>query len=88
MNKDNVIELSGRETNTNPLTELLRSGAQKLIQQAIETELNILLDENADRRTESGHAGVVRNGYLPERETQTGIGPVTVKPRKISWTRE
>ena len=83
MNKDNVIELSGREINTDPLTELLRSGAQKLIQQAIETELRILLDEHADRRTESGHAGVVRNGYLPERDIQTGIGQVTVKVPKV-----
>lgn len=83
MNKDNVIELSGREINTDPLTEILRSGAQKLIQRAIEAELQVLLYENADRRTESGHAGVVRNGYLPEREIQTGIGPVTVKVPKV-----
>jgi len=83
MNKDNVIELSGRENNTDPLTELLRSGAQKLIQQAIEAELHVLLEDNADRRTESGHAGVVRNGHLPEREIQTGIGPVTVKVPKV-----
>ncbi len=37
----------------------------------------------ADRRLEDGRAGVVRNGYLPEREIQTGIGPVTVQIPKI-----
>jgi len=83
MNKDNVIELLGREINTDPLTELLRSGAQKLIQQAVEVELSALLDKHTDRRTETGHAGVVRNGYLPEREIQTGIGQVTVKIPKV-----
>lgn len=83
MNKDNVIDLRGRDVNADPLTELLRSGAQKLIQQAVEIELNALLDEHIDRRTDTGHAGVVRNGYLPEREIQTGIGQVTVKIPKV-----
>jgi len=83
MNKNNVINLSGREKSLDPLTELLRSGAQKLIEQAIEAELHILLEEHAERRTDAGHAGVVRNGYLPERELQTGIGPVTVKVPKV-----
>lgn len=36
-----------------------------------------------DRRTAEGHAGVVRNGYHPERAVQTGIGPVTVKIPKV-----
>lgn len=41
------------------------------------------LEQHADRRTETGHAGVVRNGYQPEREIQTCIGPVTVKIPKV-----
>ncbi len=56
MNNDNVITLSDREKVADPLTELLRSGARKLIEQAIESELSALLDEHADRRTEAGHA--------------------------------
>ncbi len=39
MKKNTVIELSGRETFSDSLTELLRTGARQLIQQAIETEL-------------------------------------------------
>jgi len=35
------------------------------------------------RRTQDGKAVVVRNGYLPARELQTGIGPVTVQIPKI-----
>ncbi len=83
MNENNVIDLSSREKSLDPLTDLLRNGAQKLIQRAIEDELGILLAEHADRRTEAGNAGVVRNGYLPKREIQTGIGPVTVKVPKV-----
>jgi len=83
MSKSNVIELEGREANTDPLTGLLQAGAHQLIKQAVEAELQELLARHAGRRTESGHAGVVRNGYLPERELQTSLGPVTVKIPKL-----
>ena len=71
MSKNNVIRPEGRETIEDPVTELLRVGAQQLIQRAVEAELAELLSRHNDRRTETGHAGVVRNGYLPERELQT-----------------
>lgn len=83
MSKSNVVEFAGREEISDPLTELLRVGAQKLIHQAVEVELEELLDRHSSRRTADGKAGVVRNGYLPERELQTGVGPVTVKIPKI-----
>ena len=83
MSKSNVIDLEGREVSSDPLTGLLQAGAHKLIEQAVEVELQELLAHHAPRRTESGHAGVVRNGYLPERELQTGLGPVTVKIPKV-----
>ena len=83
MKKNNVLEFAGRDTIYDPLTDLLRSGAQQLINQAVEAELHDLLSQYSDRRTENGHAGVVRNGHLPERELQTGLGPVTVKIPKV-----
>jgi transposase-like protein len=83
MSKNNVVKLTGRHTIIDPLTELLRTGAEQLVYQAVEAELLELLAEHSDRRTESGHAGVVRNGYLPERELQTGVGPVTVRVPKV-----
>ncbi len=36
MNKDNVFDLAGREENGDPLSELLGTGAQRLILQAVE----------------------------------------------------
>ena len=83
MSKNNVVKLTGRDTITDPLTELLRTGAEQLIYQAVEAELQELLVEHAERRTEDGKAGVVRNGHLPERELQTGLGPVTVRIPKV-----
>jgi len=65
------------------LTELLRNGARKLIECAIESELEDYMAQYSTRRTADGKAGVVRNGYLPERQLQTGMGSVTVKIPKV-----
>ena len=56
MSKSTVIELSGRDENRDPLTEMLRVGAQQLIQQAVETELQDLLAQYAQRQTAAGTA--------------------------------
>ena len=84
MIKHNVLEFAGRDSISDPLADLLRSGAQQLIQHAVEAELQELLNQHSDRRTEDGNAVVVRNGHLTERELQTGLGPVTVKIPKVS----
>ena len=83
MIKNNVVEFAGRETLADPLTELLKEGARKLLAQAVESEVEDLLAMFQDCRTESGLAGVVRNGYLPERELQTGLGPIKVRIPKV-----
>jgi len=38
MSKNNVIELAAREAGTDPLTERLKAGAERLIDQAVEAE--------------------------------------------------
>ena len=83
MSKSNVVELSGRDTILDPVTELLRAGAKQLIYQAVEAELQELLATYSSRRQEDGKAGVVGNGYLPARELQTGLGPVTIRIPKV-----
>ena len=66
-----------------PLTDILRSGARRLIEQAVEAELSALLVAHADDKTEDGMARLVRHGHLPEREVMTGIGPVPVKVPRV-----
>ncbi len=83
MNKSAVIALEDRAESLDPLTELLRAGARQLIEQAVETELQELLAAHVGRLLADGMAGVVRNGYLPEREIQTGLGPITVRIPKV-----
>ena len=60
MSKNNVVKLTGRDTITDPLTELLRTGAEQLIYQSVEAELLELLAEHSERRTEDGTAGACR----------------------------
>lgn len=84
MSKNNIVEFAGRaESTDDPLTDLLRQGARELIQQAVEAELAEYIQSFQGRRLEDGRAAVARNGYQPERDIQTGIGPVTVKVPKI-----
>ena len=65
------------------LTELIRSGAQQLLTQALKAEVAELLATYADQATEQGHARVVLSGHHPKRAIQTGIGPVTVQVPKV-----
>jgi len=80
MNKDNVIEFKKPEQFIDdPITDVLRTGARKLLIEALETEIEGFLSQHRDRRDDQNRQRVVRNGYLPQREIQTGIGPVSVK---------
>ncbi len=83
MSKDNVVSIRSPEGIEDPLTELLRSGAKRLIQKAVEAELAELLERYEGQVDEQGRKAVVRNGYLPEREILTGVGPVPVKVPKV-----
>jgi transposase-like protein len=83
MNKDNAKDRDSASALNDPLTDLLKTGARALIQQAVEAELQAFLSDYAKVTDLSGRQTVVRNGYLPEREIVTGVGNVTVKIPKI-----
>lgn len=65
------------------LTELLRTGARQLLAHALEAERAELLAQYADQQDEQGRAMVVGSGHHPEREIQTGLGPVSVQVPKV-----
>src|SRR5580700_7668690 len=54
------------------LDQLVRRGAQHMLQQAIEAEVQEFLDQHQDRRDDSGKRLVVRNGHKPSRKIVTG----------------
>ena len=66
-----------------PLTAVLRSGARRLLAQAIEAEAEAFLATMKGVRLPDGRERVVRHGHAPERLVQTGIGPVAVRRVKL-----
>jgi len=86
MTHDNLIEFKTPETTesfTDALTALVRQGAQQIIAQAVEAEVQALLSQYQHLRDQQGRKAVVRNGYLPERTIQTGVGSVEVQVPKV-----
>jgi transposase-like protein len=65
------------------LTEVLRHGARTLLAQAIEAEVATFLATHADLVDDTGRRRLVRNGFLPERTIQTGIGAVPVRQPRV-----
>ena len=82
MNENRVIALRQKGAIDDPLTEILRVGARRLIAQAVEAEFETFLATNADLILPDGRQRVVRHGHDPVRAIQTGIGPVDVEKPK------
>ncbi|WP_419834845.1 IS256 family transposase [Endozoicomonas atrinae] len=83
MSNNNVKTLrQSDECADDPLTSLLRQGARQLIEQAVEAELQRYLEEHSHIE-HGGKKAIIRNGFLPEREIQTGIGSVPVRIPKV-----
>ena len=83
MNQDNAKGFGTSGLINDSLTELLRLGARGLIEKAVETELQFFLSQYENVADLKGRKTVVRNGYLPEREVLTGLGPIDVRVPKV-----
>ena len=85
MPESKVISLSKRaeDEERSFFEQLLREGARKLLQAAIENEVMDYIQVHKDRRDENGQRLVVRNGHLPEREISSGIGPIKVRQPRV-----
>jgi transposase-like protein len=70
-------------TGRDVITEILRDGARRLLAEAIEAEVAAWIDVHAHLVDASGRQQVVRNGHLPERTIQTGIGEVGVRQPRV-----
>ena len=69
------------------LSDILRQGAQQMLATAIENEVAEYLGCHAQARDSEGHRLVVRNGYLPTRKIQTGLGLVEVQQPRVNDRR-
>src|SRR4051812_25438120 len=69
------------------LTEILRAGARRMLAEAIQAEVPSGIDAHAQLKDGQGRRQVVRNGHLPERAIQTGIGETPVKQPRVQDRR-
>jgi putative transposase len=85
MKEDTVVALPrpGASVADDPLLMVLREGARRMLLQAIEAEVETFLTAHGSLVDEQGRRRLVRNGHAPERQIQTGIGPLEVRRPKV-----
>jgi len=66
-----------------PLEEILKEGARKMLQAALENEIAEHLESFQNLKDDKGHRLVIRNGYLPERNIQSGLGLIPIKQPRV-----
>ncbi len=80
MKKDNVVALAKPEDILKDhLTEVLRERGPETVGRGIEAEIEEFIGHYRALQDSAGRHRIVRNGYLPKREVQTGIGQIEVQ---------
>ena len=66
-----------------PLDDLVRQGARQMLQAALESEVQLFLDQHLAKVDDQGRRLVVRNGSLPSRQILTGAGPLEIEQPRV-----
>jgi len=80
MNNTDDLILSDFQTS---LEDILKQGAKKMLHYAIENEVDEFIKSKKHLKDEQGRSTVKRNGYLPERQIQTGVGNISIKKPRV-----
>jgi putative transposase len=70
------------------LEQIARKGAQKMLQQALELEVEEYIQAHTKDTNSSGRKTVVRNGYHPSRSIVSGIGPLPIRQPRVDDRKE
>ena len=70
-----------------PLDEIARRGAQRMIEAALEVEVEQYVSQLREHRDERGHAKVVRNGRAQERAVTVGSGTMKLRAPRVNDKR-
>ena len=80
MSRDStVIPFRQPEAIDDPLTEIAREGARRMLAQVLVAEADAFVAQLKDLKLPDGRDRVVRHGHGPQRAIQTGVGPVEVR---------
>lgn len=82
-NDTGILPFRQSDSITDPLTELAREGARRMLAEALKAEADAFVASFADERLEDGRQRIVRHGFGPERQIQTGIGALDVQRPKV-----
>ncbi|MFY9642082.1 MAG: IS256 family transposase [Rhodomicrobium sp.] len=69
------------------IDEILREGARRALQSAIEREVDDYVERNRQQVDLAGHRLVVRNGHHPARKIQSGNGAIEVRQPRVNDKR-
>ena len=78
-----VVRFRQPDAIDDPLTELAREGARRMLAQALVAEADAFVALWKDSKLPDGRDRVVRHGHGPHRAIQTGVGPVEVRRAKV-----
>lgn len=78
-----VHQFHPETTAEDALTRLIREGAREVLAAALQAEVDEHIDRFRGAVDAEGKRRVVRNGYLPEREIQTGAGKLAIKQPRV-----
>ena len=78
-----VVAFRAQFESRSTLDEIVQDGAQRMLQAAIEVEVDEFLADHAGRVDEDGRRHVVRNGHLPTRKIVTGAGQLDVTQPRV-----
>ena len=70
------------------LDELVRRGAQRMLEAALQAEVDAYIQSRTQERDENDHALVVRNGRSQERTVYCGAGQLKLRTPRIHDKRE
>lgn len=79
----NIIRLRQSDSIDDPLTEIARDGARRMLAAALNAEADDFVAGFSDDLLPDGRRRVVRHGFGPERTIQTGIGALEVRRPKV-----
>lgn len=82
-NATDIIALRQPESLDDPLTEIARDGARRMLAAALRAEADAFVAQFAEETLPDGRQRVVRHGYGPKRSIQTGIGALDVHRPKV-----
>ena len=78
-----ILPFRQSEKVDDPLTEIAREGARRMLAEALVAEADAFVAGFSEERLMDGRRRIVRHGFGPKRQIQTGVGAVPVRRPKV-----